>query len=140
MPVLEPPRAGIPEPVPSRWSRPYWEGLAQGELRYQRCAGCGTAVFAPAPVCPGCLSGDLVWEVSAGRGTIYSWTVVWRPQTPAFRVPYAAAIVDLDEGWRMLANVIGCEPDDLAVDLPVVAEIVRVSDTLWLPCFRPVAA
>jgi hypothetical protein len=78
-----------------------------------------------------------VWEVSAGRGSLYSWTVVWRPQHPSFHVPYAPAIVSLDEGPRVLSAIIGCEPEDLRVDMPLLVEFHPASDTIWLPYFRP---
>ena len=65
-------------------TRPFWEGVDAGELRYQRCAACGTAIFNPAHVCRSCTSSDLEWQVSAGNGTVYSWTVCYRPMTPAF--------------------------------------------------------
>ena len=137
MTTLEPHPPGIPEPTPSRWSQPYWDGLRRGELLFQRCADCGGITFNPAPACAHCLSDRLEWEASAGTGAIYSWTVVWRPQTPAFRVPYATAIVDVDEGFQMLANVIGCEPDDVRVGLRVRVEFHPVSERTTLPYFRP---
>ncbi len=137
--LLAPHPPGVPEPTPSRWSQPYWEGLRAGELRFQRCRHCKEITHNPAPVCAHCLSEDLDWEVSAGRGTIYSYTTVWRPQTPAFRVPYCAAIVDVDEGFQMLANVIGCPPGDVHIGMRVTFESHPISERFWLPYFRPAA-
>jgi uncharacterized protein len=136
-PVLAPHPEGVPVPKPAPWSVPYWDGLRRGELLFQRCAVCGGATFNPAPVCQHCASDELGWERSGGQGTIYSWTVVWRPQTPAFRVPYAAAIVDVDEGFQMLANVIGCRPSELAVGAPVAFEAHPIGEGFVLPYFRP---
>jgi len=91
----------------------------------------------PARVCASCGAASLTWERSEGRGTLYSWTVVWRPQHPSFQVPYAPAIVALDEGFWMMTSIIGCEPDELRADLPVVVEFHPASDEAVLPYFRP---
>jgi len=83
----------------------FWAGCAAGELRYQRCSGCGRVQFHPRPFCAGC-GGEPRWEVSAGRGTVYSLTTVARAPTPEFAAlaPYDIALVDLDEGFRMMAH------------------------------------
>jgi len=135
--VLEPHPIGTPEPRPSPWSGPYWEGLREGELRFQRCRDCGAITFNPAPLCSNCQSENLGWERSRGQGEIYSYTVVWRPQTPAFRVPYCAAIVAIDEGFQILANVIGCAPDAVDIGQRVTLECHPISERFHLPYFRP---
>jgi uncharacterized OB-fold protein len=139
-PVMRPPRGGIGVPTPSRWSAEFWAGCNLGELRYQRCDDCGSATHTPAPVCSSCGGPRLRWTVSFGRGTIYSYTTVWRPQTPAFPVPYAPVIVELDEGWLMLSNVIGCSPDALAIGCRVEVEFRTVAgeagQSQALPYFR----
>lgn len=137
MTLLVPQPEGIPLPSPSELSRPYWEALAAGELRFQRCGACGAATHTPAVMCATCTSRDLTWEVSSGLGEVYSWTVVWRPQTPAFTVPYAPVIVAMDEGWHLLSNLIGCEHDEVAVGLPVRVELHPVGDGVHLPYVRP---
>ena len=104
MTILMPQTGDIPRPYPTVVSAPYWEGCARGELLFQRCADCGGITHTPAVLCAHCCSRALSWEPSAGTGTIYSWTTVWRPQTPAFSIPYTAVIVDVDEGWQMLSN------------------------------------
>ncbi|HVM78267.1 MAG TPA: OB-fold domain-containing protein [Stellaceae bacterium] len=83
----------------------FWAGCAAGELRFQRCAACGRAQFYPRPFCASC-GGEPCWEVSAGRGTVYSVTTVARAPTPEFAAlaPYAIALVDLDEGFRMMTH------------------------------------
>ncbi len=128
---------GIPVPRPTVESAPYWDGCRAGELRYRRCAGCGLAVFEPRPICPRCHGTDLPWRTSSGRGTVYSWSVVWRPQTPAFRVPYAPAIIRLDEGFDMVSAVVGCEPEEIRAGLPVEVEFHAVDDVITLPFFSP---
>ena len=136
--ALVPQPAAIPAPMPSPLSQHYWDACARGELLFQRCGACGRPNFDPALLCRHCGSRDLTWEQSAGNGTVYSWTVVWRPQQPSFVVPYAPAIVDIDEGYQMLANVVGCDVEDLAVGMRVAVEFHPVSDGVVIPYFRPV--
>jgi uncharacterized OB-fold protein len=135
---LVPQPATIPRPYPSAVSEAYWEGAKRAELLFQRCGACGHAEFDPAILCRKCGSRDLAWERSAGLGTVYSWTVVWRPQQPSFVVPYAPAIVEMDEGYQILANVVGCDVADLAVGQRVAVEFHPVSEGYALPYFRPV--
>ena len=137
MTILEPQDEGIPLPRPTVVSRPFWEGCARGELLYQWCTGCDRAVFNPAPICRWCGSSALEWRQSAGRGSVYSWTVAWRPQSRAFRTPYVAAIVALDEGYQMLTNVIGCRPEDVHAGLRVTVAFHPVGGGVVLPYFRP---
>jgi uncharacterized OB-fold protein len=129
--------AGIPLPEPIAESVPFWEGCQRGELLYQRCRECGAAIHDPAGACRVCLSPDLDWVRSEGKGTVYSWTVIWRPQTPAFEVPYAVAIVDMAEGYQMLTSLIDCDTDDIRLGLPVEVAFRRLSDEITLPYFRP---
>lgn len=135
--MLEPQTSGIPLPVPSAVSAPYWEGCRDGEVRYQRCSQCGRVSPVVSYVCPWCRSATLVWRASAGRGRLYSWTVVWRPQQPGFAVPYAPAIVDMEEGFRVLSCVVGCEPEDLRPDMSLAVELHRADERITLPFFRP---
>jgi uncharacterized OB-fold protein len=137
MTLLEPQSEGIPLPHPSPASQPFWDGCERSELLYQRCSNCGRAIFIPALLCRFCGSRDLSWAQSAGLGAVYSWSIVWRPQSPAFSTPYAAAIIDLDEGYQMLSNVIGCEPDDIHAGLRVAVEFHLVGEGINLPYFRP---
>ena len=137
MTALEPQPRGIPTGSQSTAAAPYWEACRRGELLYQRCAACGEVNMKPARVCASCGDGELTWERSDGRGTLYSWTVVWRPQHPSFQVPYAPAIVRLDEGFWMMTAIIGCDSDALAADMPVVVDFHPASDDVVLPYFRP---
>jgi uncharacterized OB-fold protein len=118
-------------------SAPFWDGCTQRRLLFQRCADCAAAVFNPAPICSRCHSRALAWEQSCGLGSIYSWTVAHRPLSPKFTDVYAPVIVDLDEGYQMVSNVIGCDVADLAVGMPVQVEFHTVGDVA-LPYFRPV--
>lgn len=125
-----------PAPVPTRLSAPFWDACKDGLLRYQRCADCGQAVFPPSDFCPADLSAHLVWEESTGHGEIYSYTVVWRPQTPAFEVPYVVAIVELREGYSMLTNIVDTPHEQLRIGLPVSVVFREVSPTITAPFFR----
>lgn len=138
MTLLRPQPPGTPVPVPSRFSAPYWEGCARDELRFLRCSQCHLAIADAARICWRCHSRELRWEQSQGRGRLYSWTIVWRPQTPVFEVPYAVAIVELDEGIFVVSSVIGCRPDELIEGLEVGVEFHPISDNQKLPYFRPV--
>lgn len=135
--MLEPQPPGIPAPAPSSLSQPYWDACARHELVWLACDDCGTHQEVPALVCGNCLGRSLSWRQSSGRGRLYSWTVVWRPQHPSFGVPYAPVIVAMEEGWFHIAAVIGCEPEELAPDLPLTVEFHPASDTIVLPYFRP---
>ncbi len=137
MTVLKPQEGDIPLPVPGVVSRTYWEGCAAGELRFQRCGQCGGATHTPAVLCAHCTSTDLRWEVSSGRGTVYSWTAVWRPQTPAFEVPYVPLVVEMEEGWFMLADLVGCEHDAVQVGMPVEVTFHAHPGGVTLPYFQP---
>jgi uncharacterized protein len=127
----------IPLPRPTSLSRPHWDGCKQGVLRVQRCQDCGGFVFIPQPLCTHCQSEALEWVASSGRGAVYSHTVVHRPPRPAFDVPYVVAIVELEEGWHMLTNLVDVAPEDVRVGLPVEVAFRRMSDEITLPCFRP---
>jgi uncharacterized protein len=135
--MLQPQRGAIPVPYPSPLTQPYWDGCNRGELLFQRCAKCGRTTHTPAYICSNCTSRELSWERSAGAGAVYSWTTVWRPQIPAFAVPYVAIIVDMDEGWQVLSNLIGCDVDDVEIGMRVEVEFHPIEGGYQLPYFRP---
>lgn len=101
--------AAYPAPVTNADSKPYWDAVAREELILRHCTACGEHHFPPRHLCPKCWSDKLDWTKSAGRGTVYSFTVMQRAPMPQFakRVPYVVALVDLEEGPRMMANVVG---------------------------------
>jgi uncharacterized protein len=118
-------------------SRPYWEGLAQGELRIQRCKNCAKAVFYPRAICPHCYSDQLEWIVASGRGTIYTYTVAHQAFGPfAADVPYVVALVELEEGVRMISRVIDAPRERVTVGAPVMVTFSEIGEGLTLPYFR----
>jgi uncharacterized OB-fold protein len=137
MTLLVPQSGAIPHPRPRPLSQPFWDGLSRGELLFQRCDECAGSTHTPAMVCAHCGSRRLAWVPSSGRGIVYSWTIVWRPQTPAFTVPYVPIIVDLEEGWQMLSNMVGCAHDDVRVGQAVEVVFHPLSADITLPYFRP---
>ncbi|MDN8618475.1 Zn-ribbon domain-containing OB-fold protein [Variovorax ginsengisoli] len=110
-----------PLPNPTADSRPFWDGCAAGELRYQRCARCGQTQLIPRALCAACQHDQLQWQTSRGLGRILSFTVVHRAPTPAFKeeVPYVIAIVDMEEGFRLMVNVKDGAGKALSIGQPV---------------------
>ena len=137
MTVLRPQPPELPAPHRSLFSAPYWDACDRGELRFVRCAACGLALADAPRICWRCHSRDLRWEVSEGRARLYSWSVVWRPQTPQFQVPYAVAIVELEEGIRLVSAIVGCEPADLVEGMALIVEFHPSGPGRMLPYFRP---
>ncbi|MEV5239879.1 OB-fold domain-containing protein [Streptomyces cinnamoneus] len=127
------------------FTRPYWDAAAGGVLLIRRCraAGCGKAHHYPREFCPRCWSEEVVWEEASGRATLYTWSVVHVNDLPPFgaRVPYAAAVVDLDEGPRMMTEVIDCSASDLRIGmrLQVAYRTDQEGVVPVLPVFRPEA-
>lgn len=131
------PRFDLPTPDPS--TQPWWDAAREGRLLVKRCADCGRAHFYPRPFCPHCWSANVAWEQASGRGTLYTWSVVHQNDLPPFneRVPYVAAIVELEEGPRMMTNIVDCDPAALAVGMPVEVTFRPATDDVTLPVFRP---
>ena len=127
----------IPLPSPTELSKPHWDGCKNGELVVQRCTACGTFVFIPQPTCTGCLSDALEWVQSSGKGVVYSCTTVHRPQRLEFEVPYTVAIVELEEGWHMLTNIVECPHEEIEIGMPVEVTFRKMTDEITLPLFKP---
>jgi hypothetical protein len=129
-----------PHPAPGPLEQPFWDWCRAGELRIQRCAGCGTWRHLPRPRCPHCGGADLSWEKVCGRGVVWSFTICHAPVLPAFAgaVPYNAVVVRLEEGVFLVSNLIDCANEDITVGMDVEAALVRVDDELTIPQFRPV--
>lgn len=118
-------------------SRPFWDGASRSELLYQRCKDCRKAVFYPRNICPHCQSPRLAWERSSGRGVVHSYTVARKPAGPAFAglVPLVVALVDLEEGFRMMSNVVG-DPDRVRIGAAVTVTFEPIGEGIALPVFE----
>lgn len=127
----------MPTPIPE--TEGFWEGTRAGELRIQVCAACGHRQLNPGPVCDECLSPDIEWRRASGRGTVFSFTVVHHAFHPAFQgdLPYVVADVELEEGPVITSNVVGIEPSEVRIGMPVEVTFDRVSDEITLPKFAP---
>ena len=119
----------------------FWAATKNKELRYQQCDSCHTVVFYPRRHCTGCTSGQLQWKTASGKGTVYTYSVVRQSYHPFFRnvVPYAVAWIDLDEGPRLLSNVVGVEDPltDISIGMPVTVEWEE-HENVCIPLFKPV--
>ena len=129
------PRA-VPEPTPE--TQHYWEGARQGELRLQRCDACAYVYFPPRPFCPDCGSREVSVFKASGRGTLYSY-VINHGKAPGFEPPYAIAVVELEEGPRMMSNILDCPqtPEALVLDMALEVTFEPLTDDIALPQFRP---
>jgi len=114
-------------PTPTATSKPFWDAAAAGQLSYPRCSACATWFTYLRPWCPRCLHEPLGLAPVSGRGTVYAATVVHRPPAPAFAqlVPYTFALVDLEEGPRVVTMITGCDPERVHPGMPVMASIDR---------------
>lgn len=126
-----------PSPGVSRDTRFFWEGLEVGELRIQRCAGCKTLHHPPVVRCPGCGGYDLDWQVASGRGRVYSHVEPVHPRFPAFGDGYVVGLVELEEGTRLITNIVDVDPERVEVGMPVELVVRRENSERPLPLFRP---
>jgi uncharacterized OB-fold protein len=130
-----PDRSQIIRPVQNRDTEFFWEGTRQGELRLQRCNACGELRHPPGPVCPVCHAMDRGFVVASGRGTVFSFLRHHAPQLPGRELPVTIALVELEEGVRVVADVRG-DPEDLAIGDAVIVGWDRVDDELTLPVWE----
>jgi hypothetical protein len=121
-------------PVPTPDSEEFWRGCAKGELRMQRCRECAELNWFPRGICVVCSSTELAWEKLSGRATVYSYSLVSRP--PNDTLPqYVLALVDLDEGPRMLTHLVDLPVESIHIGMPVTVCFDRRSDAISLPMF-----
>ncbi|MFF5007815.1 Zn-ribbon domain-containing OB-fold protein [Streptomyces phaeochromogenes] len=126
-----------PVPVPTPLSRQFWDAARLGDLVVPRCTSCGLRFFVPEPACPGCMSRDWGYVPSAGRGAVYSVTVVHRAPGPGFDTPFALAVIDLDGGATLLSHVDAGDPDDVVIGMRVRVDFRAFTDEITLPYFVP---
>lgn len=125
-------------PTPTPETRHYWEGAREGELRLQRCDACRKAYFPPRPFCPDCGSREVSVFRASGRGKLHSY-VINHMKAPGFEPPYAVAVVELEEGPRLMSNILDCPatPEALQLDMDLEVTFEKVTDEITLPQFRP---
>jgi hypothetical protein len=125
-------------PVPDEASAPFFEGASQGKLMLQCCSACSTWLYPVKQRCPECGGTDLVWKQASGRGTLFSHGVQHRAAHPSLesRLPITLAVVDLDEGVRMSANLIDAEPGAVRAGMAVEVAFEQLADEVALPVFR----
>jgi uncharacterized OB-fold protein len=147
-PGPDPDPALRPRPAVNRDNAYFWEGTRAHELRIQRCNACGAQYFPPTPRCWACGSFEMGHRVASGRGTLYSFAVPHYPQANGFRYPVLVGLVELEEGTRLVSNVVGCARDDLQVGMPLelcwldshpaeAADATGARGAISLPQFRP---
>ena len=136
----EPPAALRPRPALNRDNAFWFEAAAEHRLVIQRCAECGALRHPPGPMCPQCRS--LAWDVieASGRATLYSWVVAHHPRHRAFPSPYLVAVVELEEGTRLITNLVELAADELEIEMPLTLRWLDADPDLTLPVFGPATA
>jgi uncharacterized protein len=129
-----------PRPAVTQDNAFFFEGARRGQLLIQRCASCGLLRHPPRAMCSRCRSLDWDTVEASGRATLYSFVVVHYPEVPAFDYPLVVGLVELEEGTRLVSDVIGVEPADVRVGMPLELEMVAFDDELTLPQFHPASA
>jgi uncharacterized OB-fold protein len=140
--TAEAPAPGRFEPPVTEEAAAFWSATERRELVLPWCTSCEKAFWYPRPVCPRCLRPDVEWRPASGRGEVYAVSVMHRAARPGMngRVPYAVALVDLDEGVRILTNVVDVDADDVRVGMEVAVTWEPMSDGRNLPVFAPATA
>jgi uncharacterized OB-fold protein len=135
--AAEKPQKPLPRPSPE--SVPYWDAAAKHRLEIPRCNACGNYWFPPSASCPHCLSTDFAWTQVSGRGKVFSFVVFHRVYHPAWEgdVPYVVALIELEEGPRLLSNVVGIPVDQVRCEMPVKVVFDDVANGVAVPKFTP---
>ena len=128
-----------PFPQPTADPQPFWEYCKKHELRMQECSQCGHIRYPRGIVCPKCCSMEYEWTKLMGRGEVFSFSTFHYVYNKAFsnEVPYVAAAIELEEGPRMISNIIGCKLEDIKIDMPVEVYFEDITDEFALPKFKP---
>lgn len=132
------PEPGRARPKPTPETKHFWDGTRAGQLRLQRCDMCSKVYFPPRPFCPACASREVSVFAASGRGILWSYVIHHR-KVPGFTPPYAIAVVQLDEGPRLMSNIIDCAqtPEALQLDMRLEVAFHELDDEITLPLFRP---
>lgn len=133
--------SGLPthEPTVTPDTEPYWKGLADGVVRLPHCDVCDTVIWYPRAVCPGCGTTELTWRDLSGTGTIYSFSIARRtPGSWGKVTPFVLAYVELDEGPRVMTNIVDADPESLVCGQPVRAVFDPTEEGMAVLRFRPI--
>jgi uncharacterized OB-fold protein len=127
-----------PAPEATPETQHFWDGTKRGELLLQKCDDCTNVYFPPRPFCPSCASKRVRVLQASGRGRLFSYVINHR-QHPSFDGPYAIAVVELEEGPRLMTNIVECPqtPEALVLDMPVEVTFESVNDAISVPLFKP---
>ena len=130
----------LPKPMTPE-AKPYWDGLREGKLMLPECNDCGKAFFYPRIACPNCHSRNVGWMQASGKGKLYSFQIAYRALNPAFKIPppYVLAMVELEEGPRLMSNLINVEADPEVIKCDMAVEVVfeKQTDEVTIPLFQP---
>ncbi len=126
-------------PCPSPDSLPFWEGAKAHRLLIQKCDSCDTHRHPPSTICPGCGSRDFAWIEASGKGRVFSFVTYHRLYHKGWKaeMPYVVAVVELEEGTRILSNIVGIAADEVVCDMAVEVAFDDVTEEVTLPKFRP---
>lgn len=127
-----------PLPALDGLTKEFYNWCRRGDLRFQRCNACQAWRHVPRPMCAACGSFEWTWQRSSGRGTVFSWTVAERAMHPAFQndAPYAPVVIEMEEGVRLVSEMLDCSPDELEIGMPVELVFDHVTPEITLPKFK----
>ena len=139
MSVISPTMARPMVPAANADTKPFWEGCSRGEFLLQRCSACNTLRHPPSPICPRCLSAEHAWIPASGLATLYTYVVVRETRMKGWdtMVPYVLAVVTLEEGPRVLTNLVNVAPEAVRIDMPLEVTFAELDGTTRLPLFQP---
>jgi uncharacterized OB-fold protein len=128
-----------PMPAISSLNQPYWEGLKQHRFVMPKCNDCGKTWYPPTPFCPECWSRSFSWQQLSGRGRVNSWVVFYQAYFSSFKddIPYNVAEVELEEGPRLLTNLVEVDNADIRIGMPVEIHFDDITDEVTLAKFKP---
>jgi uncharacterized OB-fold protein len=120
-------------------TREYWTAATDGRLLIARCGSCERVHHYPRVMCPFCWSEDVTAVEASGRATLYTYSTIYMNDLPPFkeRLPYTAAVVDLAEGPRLMTTIVGADPADLRIGMPLRAEPLEITDGVTAFVFSP---
>jgi uncharacterized protein len=129
-----------PIPVMQPWTKAFWEATKKHKLLIQFCNDCQSKIFYPRKFCPECWSGNLDWIEAKGKGKVYSFTITRDMVEPKFMpdLPYVLAMVNLEEGIRMMTRIVECDPEKVEMGMDVEVVFEDISEECSLPMFRPI--